>query len=226
MIQDNYGYIEMEQDPVGDPGRTGDSLAETSRYVTIAYVIGDDPKINLVHFVTDKGCLRHPNSPWREEDCSGDQSFPLIAASCLTQPELCSKVIKQIRDSGNRTGNGDLITPGMRGQIRRAENKKLLAISDIPLLIQALLFKVPFRWSDSKKRLESSKEASGDYLNFINALAFAKAKGKITLPMKLAMKLISKQKCLDMVVHYYRNEQNSQGLIDLYKKALDNIYAF
>ena len=225
MIQDNYGYIEMEQDPVGNPGRTGDSLAETSRYVSIAYVIGDNPKINLAYFVTDKGCLRHPDSPWREDDCSGDQVFPLIAASALTQPELLAKVLKQIKDAGYKTGNGDFITPGMLGQIRRAEDKKFLAISDIPLVIQAVLFKIPFRWSDSKKKFESNDDSSGDYLNFINTLAFAKAKGNISLPMKLAMKLISKEKCLEKVKHYYRNEPNSQGLVELYEKSLGKIYA-
>lgn len=216
-----YNYIEMHE---ARPGSIGDSCAETSRFVTISIVSGVNPNIDLKAFVTEKGPLRHPDTIWREDDTSGDQVFPLIAASCLTQPELCSKIIKQIKDAGYKTGNGDFITPGMLGQIRRAENKKLLAISDIPLLIQALLFKVPFRWSDSKKKFESSEGSSGDYLNFINAIAFAKAKGNITLPMKLTMKLISKEKCLEMVKHYYRNEQESQFLIDLYSKALDVIY--
>lgn len=223
FFDSNYGYIELNQ--TDRPGSIGDSLAYTSQYITIAYVAGKlGDKINLFAFVSEKGPLRHPDSPWRENDTSGDQVYPLIAASALTQPVLSYRVIKQIKDAGYRTGNGDKIPPGMYGQIRRAQRKNALWVSDLPIFIQALFFKIPIRWSDSKKWFEKSEGSSSDYLNFINALAFAKAEDNITWPMKLAMKLIPKQKVLEKVKDYFKPEPNVQWLLDLYKEALEVIY--
>lgn len=220
MIFDNYQYLIMEQ--VEAPGNSGDSAAETGRYVTLKAVIGEKVIIDLSHFITEKGILRHPDSPWRENDISSDQVAPLLAAASLIQPEIADKIMKQLENG--HTGNGDLISLGLRGQIRRAQDKHFLGFSDLPMLGQALLFKLPFRYSESKHWLEGNDDSSGDYLNFVNSLAFAKAKGKLSLSQKLSMKLISKQKCLDKVKHYYRNEPHAGFLIDLYSKALELIY--
>lgn len=221
MLLDAYLLISMDE---SFPGSIGDSCAESSRYAVIAHVNSKQPKLGLQYLVTDKGLVRHPDSPWREDDTSGDQAFPFIAAADLTQPELAKKVIQQTKDAGYRTGNGDLISPGMYGQIRRAENKSMLWLSDLPLLAQALIFKIPFRWSDSKKAFETTADSSGDYLNFINAIAYAHAKGNITWPMRLAMRLVSKETALAKVKHYYRNEPNSQWVTDEYEKAINLIW--
>lgn len=218
-----YGYIELEQ--CARPGSIGDSLAETSRYITLMYLL-DIPynSIDLSNFITDKGILRHPDSPWRENDTSGDQIYPLIAASSLIHPEITDMVIEQIKHNRYKTGNGDFISPGMFTQIRRAEHKHFLFVSDLFLLAQAIILKLPFRWSDSKKSFESSKNSSGDYLNFINGLAFAKAKNNTTFPLKLAKKLIKKDTLKQKVQDYYKIEPNSQWIINIYNNTIDRIY--
>lgn len=224
MYIDNYKTIVMEQNPAGSPGNLGDSCAESSRVATLKFVLKQDSGINLTVFITDNGIIRHPDSPWRENDTSGDQVYPLIAAASLSQPELAKTIVQKLSDAGNKTGNGDRLSPGMYGQIYRAQNKPNLWISDLPVLAQALIFKLPYRWSDSKKTLEKTSGSSGDYLNFVNALAFAKAKNNITWPMKLAMKLINKELVLQKVKDYYQIEPNSKWLIDLYTEALGIIY--
>jgi hypothetical protein len=222
MFLDAYALIAMEQSAF--PGSIGDSCSESSRYAVIAYVNGSKPNIKLGELVTDKGPIRHPSSPWREDDTSSDQVAPLIAATELVNPELAKKIIQNIKDSHYRTGNGDLISFGVLGQMRRAENKAMLWLSDLPLVFQSLIFKIPFRWSDSKKRFESSSGSSGDYLNFINALAFARAKNNVTWPMWLAMRFISKDTAKAKVADYYKPEPNSQWILDEYNTAIDKIW--
>lgn len=219
MYLDQQNLIVMEQS--GLPGGYGDSASETGRYVTLLGVIGDKTFINLGPFVTDKGILRHPLSPWRENDSSSDQVSPLIVgASVSGQFILEDKILKFTK---YKTGNGDFITLGLLANKRRAQYKHFLWISDLAILAQALVFKLPYRWSDSKKTLEKNTNTS-DYLNFINNLAFAKVKKNITWPLKLAMKLTPKEKVLEAIKSYYKSEPNSQWLIDIYIKALEVLY--
>lgn len=221
MVFDNYGYIVMEQS--GLPGGYGDSCAETSRYVTLKAVIGDQVVINLVSFVTDQGVLRHPLSPWREDDTSLDQMYPLLAATTLTNKELRNKVDGFITDYSGKTYNGKIVNFGMQAQVARSRDEKHLWINDLSILGQALIFKLPYRWSDSKKWFEKN-DSTSDYLNFVNGIAFAKVKNNETWPIKLAKKLIKKETVLEKVKSYYQPEPNSQWLVDLYSKALEVIY--
>jgi hypothetical protein len=221
MYIDTYGFIIMEQSAL--PGGYGDSCAETSRYVVLAYINGKKLDIDLRPFVTEKGVLRHPDSPWREDDTSSDQVYPLIAAGYVLQPVVAYKAIKQIADAGDRTGNSDKINIGMYAQIARFFSKDYLWVRDLTLVGQALIFKIPFRWSDSKKRLERSSGSSSDYLNFINGLAFARI-NKWTWPCWLATKIISKEKAMSKVSDYYKPEPNSDWLLQLYTRAIPKIW--
>lgn len=222
MILDNYNFIIMEQNLTTDPGRLADSLAETSRYIVLAFVNGQKLDINLHYFVTDKGLLRHPLSPWGVEDTSLDQIYPLIAAAALISPnELRSKIDSFI--SGTKIYNGKIVTPGFKAQLNRSKDNSTPWIDDLALLGQALIFKLPFRWSDNKKWFEWSSGSSSDYLNYVNGLAFAKIKGE-TWPLKLARFIISKDKILGKIHEYYIPEPNVKWLLDEYEKALKVIY--
>ncbi len=220
MYLDSQNLIVMEQS--GLPGGYGDSASETGRYVTLLAVIGDKIIIDLSPFITDKGILRHPESPWKEDDISSDQVSPLLAAASINQLYISDRIISLIRNNDNRTGNGDLISFGMWAQLRRAEKASNLWFSDLALLGQVLMFKIPFRWSDSKQKFEKNTNSS-DYLNFVNSLAFAKIKGD-TLSSKLAKWLTSKDIVLQKVKDYYNPEPNSEWLLKKYEQALDRIY--
>ena len=220
MILDSYGFINMEQSQA--PGSIGDSAAETSRYIVLAFINGQKLDINLSYFVTDKGLLRHPLSPWREDDTSLDQMYPLVAAAALiSSDELRVKIDSFI--SGTKTYNGKIVTLGFKAQLNRSKDNSIPWIDDLALLGQALLFKIPIRWSDSKKRPELMSSSSSDYLNYVSGLAFAKIKG-LTWPLKLARLLISKEQIMDKVEQYYAPEPNVRWLLDEYKKALKEIY--
>lgn len=219
MILDEQNYIIMEQS--GLPGGYGDSCAETSRYITLLAVIDEKVIIDLSGFVTDKGILRHPKSPWREDDTSLDQMYPLLAAASLTEDtkELRHEIDEYITGNRGRTYNDKILTLGMNAQIDRSRGKPGL---DLALIGQALLFKIPFRWSDSKKKFEKNTDSS-DYLNFVNGLAFAHLKHP-TWASKVAKLLTNKDKVLQKIKDYYSPEPNSEWLIKIYEKALGIIY--
>lgn len=210
----------MEQNPPGDPGRTADSAAETGRYITLKAVIGDTVIINLKPLVTDKEILRHPNCIWH--DAPSDTVAPLLAAASIIDPETEQKILVLIKD--NKTPNGNVISPGLWAERRRIEGKKLLWASDLVILGQALLFKLPYRWSDSKKTFEKTSGSSADYLNYINYIALAKVKDKkLNLVLKLALKLTGKANILEKIQSYYKPEPNSQWILDLYKKVIEEL---
>lgn len=222
MQFDQYGFIRMEQTDF--PGSVGDSAAETGRFWTLLmFVIGTNAHPNLQPFVTKKGILRHPESPWREDDTSGDQVSPLLAATSILQPIVADQILNHIYDAKYRTGNGNLISPGLFAMMRRCRNLKMLWISDLAIVGQALLMKLPVRWSDSKKALEWVGNSSADYLNFINFLVHAESKKNSSWPCWLAKKLISKKKMVERVKSYYEPEPNCDQILDLYARAIEKL---
>lgn len=222
MKFDEYGYLVTEYE--GFPSNIGDSCAETARFVTLQHILGESNKTNLSGFVTEKGVLRHPTSPWREDDTSDDQTCPLIAATGLVDPELCKKVIDYVVGNGYRTGNGQLIHPLCYAQIKRIQKSPNQWFYDLSILGQALLLKFPIRWNDGLKKVELSKDSSGDYLNFINFLAYAHATETTTLPCILAKLIISDSVAFCKVQDYYRGKVNTDWMVDIYAKAIKVIW--
>lgn len=222
MFFDKYGFVNLEQSPF--PGSIGDSCAETSRYVLLSYILGKDIKINLSPFITSKGVLRHPDSPWREDDTSDDQVSPLISVCSVTAPELAYKVIKQLEENHLKTGNGKLIHLTTLAQLERVCHRSGLWAWDIVILAQALILKLPYQWNDGKKKFTKTQDNSADYLNFINYLALASTTRTFGLLCKLACKIISKELALNKVQSYYAQEPNNQIILDLYAKAIPIIW--
>lgn len=223
MYIDNYGTISMEQCEF--PGSIGDSAAESGRYAVLAYINGNfQSGIKLQAFLTPSGVIRHPQSPWGVSDTSTDQIVPLIAASTLLEPKITDTIIQQIKDNGYKVSNGNLINPGVLANIKRHTGSTFQSVYDIAFLGQAFMFKLPFRWSESKHWFEKTEGSSSDYLNFTNGLLLAKIRGGLTFPQKLTLKLIKKEEILQKIKNYYKPEPNSEWLIKEYEQALEKLY--
>jgi hypothetical protein len=228
MKFDANGLIMMEQDTF--PGSIGDSCAETSRYATLDKLLNSPASAQLTLFITSGGVVRYPSppSPWGASDTSSDQVAPLIAACSLTDPPLADEILSLIKDSGYRTGNGTFINPGMWAQMMRHQGSRVQWLWDLSVLGQAMIFKLPFAWNPNASAnpnswfVSSANQTSG-YLNFINFLAFAKAK-KWTWPCRLAVKVIGQKKALNQVVTYYKPEPNSAWLLNTYAIAVAKIW--
>ena len=224
MKLDGNGLIVLEQ--CSFPGSIGDSAAETSRMVTLQRLLGLPIQSDLALFVTDKGVLRYPTSPWRENDTSGDQVAPLIAAGDQSHQQA---VINQIKANGYKTGNGNLINPGFFANMQRANGVWIQWPWDLAILGEAFILALPFAWNPNASMINpltwlvSSSNQTAPYLNWINALAFARQK-KWTLPCWLATKIVSKKKALAAVKSYYSVEPKVQWLLDLYDQAANEIW--
>jgi hypothetical protein len=193
------GTIILEQCPY--PGNIGDSCPETSRYKLLV----PDAAVDLHQFITANGIVRHPTAPegWRESDTSGDQVEPLA----LTCTDLLREVIWiETKANGYRLGNGDLISPRLYAIL--TGRRWLLAIC---IFIQGLLFRFPYRWSDSKKQFESNETSSADYLNYIVAALHAPRWSRC-----LTSRALLKQKVRD----YYKPEPNSDWVIQAYDAVI------
>lgn len=207
MKYDDYGTLVMEH--VDFPGSVGDSCAETARYRHLIMCAGHPLKLEpLDKFITDKGYIRHPDSPWREDDFSSDQALPLYLA--LRKFEHVSpraeEMRNRIKSAGWKTGNGDLISPLFFALL--VKNDTLLFLA---LLAQALIFKIPWRWNDEKRTIESSEGSSCDYLNWFHAALY--------INPRYRRWMVSDAKLISMVEHYYKNEPNSGWVVNAYKEA-------
>lgn len=212
------GLVVLEQCEF--PGNIGDSCAETCRLYVLKRFIGapvENEKEILSQFITQKGIIRHPSSPWREDDTSSDQVLPLVvSATSWNEPIPCSLFL-------NRTGNGDLVSPNLFAAQKRLLGKSSW-IYDLSILGQSVVFKIPFRWNDEKKSFESSKDSSCDYLNFVMVLIQAVETNSMTWPIKRAIKITDKDMVLAKIKHYYRSEPNCENLISAYSLALEKIW--
>ncbi len=210
MLIDSFLTIIMEHSSF--EGNRGDAAAETSRYAHCEMLNGNYTvlsKVNLKVFLTLLGGIRHPQVPedWKEKDFSEDQGKPLYLALKRAGMPEADKLKKFIKDAGWRMGNGDLITPGFYAILNDWQ-----WLSDVSVLVQSLIFKLPYRWSDSKKWFERTEGSSSDYLNHFHSAVYS--------PLwirRLTSKEVMKQKFRD----YLKDEPNSQWVIDSYEQALE-----
>lgn len=216
MKIDSYNTLVMEH--VSWPGNIGDSCAETSRYLHLLHVLNRQLiKLDLNQFVTNLGFVRHPTAPakddngdsWREDDFSSDQGLPLFLAAKCSNLGLANIIKDRIKENKYRTGNGDLIAPMFYSLMY------CNWLTSIFVLFQALLFKLPFRWSDSENKFEEMEESSADYLNWIHTAIYAP---------KWIRKLISKNILKQKVREYYLPEPNVKFLINLYDEVIDKYW--
>lgn len=212
MYVDTYQTVVLEQ--TGWPGNIGDGCAETSRLEHLqAWLEQKQLELDLTRFQTATGFTRHPTAPegWRETDFSSDQALPLyLAAKKTGLTQLADDLKKNIVDAGYKTGNGTFIHPGFYAILK--DNKFLL---NGAVLAQVLIFKFPYRWSDSKNWFEKADDNSGDYLNWIHSALYCK---------EWIRKLVPKEVLKEKVREYYKPEPNNTLVIDLYDKVLDKYW--
>lgn len=205
MKKDKYGLYILEQNPEGNSGNLGDACAENARIVHLQIRLIRPTDIPLQLFRTALGYVRHPDSPWRENDMSSDQLLPLYLCYKQLYQSLGYEMFDRIERAKWHTGNGDIVSPGFYAFL-----KDWQWLVDANVLAQALILNLPYRWSDSKKWFE--KTGSADFLNWIHAAFYAP---------HLVREFISKKTLKEKVASYYAPEPNSQFLIDLYNTAID-----
>jgi len=214
MYFDHHGAIALEQSAF--PGSIGDSCAETSRYLLVSNPTFGQLAV-IWKFETPEGYVRHPESPWREDDFSGDQALPLyLVFDWYGLGEERERFENRLRDNGWKTGNGDYISPLFMSAIRRAHGRQNW-LTDLPILFHALGARYfPYRWSDSKKTIERNDDHTADWLNYYHVLLQAKRRGP-TWVSRLAAKITPHSMIMEKIKSYYAIEPNHQFLIDAYQ---------
>lgn len=220
MRIDEYGCIEMEQ--CKWPGSIGDSAAESGRYEHLNMLLGNYVHIcNLENFVTATGYIRHPTAPdagavlpngevtkesWRESDFSSDQALPLYLAWRKGGNYVrTNQMERRFRRNFFRTGNGDLLTPGLFAEM-------YAPLLRVPLLLaQLAIFKFKYRWNDELNRFEENTESSCDYINFIHVAVYAP---------KWLRRRIDARNLYNKVRDYYNVEPNCVFLKSLYHQVI------
>ena len=229
MKIDSYGCMIMEE--VEDPGNVGDSCAETSRFAILCGFVDYDgsllKKIRLSSFTSDTGFLRHPNAPdgpprskdsWRESDASSDQVLPLRMAASIGERTWLASMIDLRIQKDHKVNPTTYAAPALI-----ALCYGFLNVFQLMMVIQALIFKIPFRWDDSVGGFRSSKGSSADYLNFFISMAFLHLT-KHRWGNSVVKKLVAKETIIEMIRHYYRYEPNSSWLIEMYEHAIGEVY--
>ena len=230
MLFDTRGCLLSQ--PLKFPSSYGDSAADTSRHVVNLNGVGSE---HLSQFFTKDGEIRHPDligyvdekgNPWDERDFSVDQWLALWVACSLYWPSLRMMMFAKLRERMLRVGDGSFINPMMIASIKRTYRKQNW-FYDLAFLIQALAFKyLPFRWSDSKTWFESSSNNSGDYLNwFVAGPLFALRTNTFTLSMRFCLKLIPKERVIERVSTYFRDEPNAEFVLNAYNNAIKEVYS-
>lgn len=218
MFIDSYKTLVMEH--CGYPGNIGDSCAETSRYKHLKDLLGEDSSdVDLYPFVSEKGFLRHPTAPerddkgvsWREVDFTSDQGLPLYEAAKYGYKDIAFKLRMSIENSGWKTGNGDLVHPIFYGILTDQQ-----WIINLCTFGQGILFKMPWRWNEAYNRFEELEESSADFLNYIHAGVYAHP---------ICRKIISNKLLKEKVRQYYSVEPNKEFLISLYDRVIDKYWS-
>jgi len=214
MHFDKYGLI--VSDLSGMPSAAGDSAAETGRWLHLKILLDEPRDISVINnFRTIGGYVRHPSPllpyDWRESDFSSDQWLPLfLAARAAPFYQFWIEMVTRLREAGWRTGNGNLCSPILYALVN--ENQWLI---NMCVAAQALLFKLPWRWSDSAKRFESTQNSTGDYLNWLHAAIHADP---------WARKLVNPTKLVTKIESYYATEIGTGELLDLYRRLIKKVY--
>jgi len=213
-IDEYYVLVSEEHDDnttKGFDGNRGESIAVTSRIEDLSVILGKISGLDLQQFITPTGTCRHPLSIWRENHESTDMAIAFYMGSSKRVPYFARMMKERIIESNYRTGNKNKISPSFYALMMN--DQRLL---DLTLAGQRLIFLWPWRWNEEKYNqgkwpIESSKNSSADYMNFIHLLYYASPWVK---------RMVSKEKLMDRVRHYFSKEPNGEWIIDLYDRAI------
>lgn len=219
MRVDTYRTIVREKDQ--GPGDLGDSCADTARVAVLTLF----PLLDLRVFRTPEGYVRHPDSPWREDDFSSDQAAPLYMAYTLDPnryPGFAEEM--ETRLSTWRTGDGNRLAPGLWALIHHFDY--LVALIT---LLQGVLFLFPLRWDDSHRvelkhwwqRIQWGGD-EGDYLNWVSYLEYLDMLGYRKWVIACYL-LRSPSRVLKKIQTYYANQPNSDWVVEIYQTHLGGV---
>lgn len=210
--------VHFEQHGGTWPSSVGDSCAETAR----AFVLGDTriERNDLVAFIGPHGgYVRHPSLAdlpgWDAADFTSDQALPLILGFDHKMPALAW-----------RTAPSKIAAPG----VMAAARNWWLALGIINL-IQAVLFLIPYRYSDDERlgdkpwyqRIIRTDDQYADYLNWFVVVYFLHKKGYYRL-VRAMCQLVDRYDLMYRVIKYYAPEPNSDWIVELYERALREVY--
>ncbi len=209
MKQDQLGLLISQTSDY--PGSHGDSCAETCRLYVLRSA-ARDPRMDelmIELFRTSKGYLRHPAiANWwgGEDDFSSDQALPmLMALDCMgnTQTAKSHTLLAIARERLKWKTGRHFASLGVMALARKMWNT-FAALQ----ILQALVFKIPIRWSDSKNWFESTHGSSADYLNFAVALIYLEDCG-VRWHRRIVLWLCPANRIFERVTHYYASEPPS-----------------
>lgn len=206
-------------------GNIGESMAETARLhrmirkicekeTTDLQLISDE--LNLAQFRTDKGYLRHPDAPfkddkgdsWREDDTDGDMYLPwYLEATPAQQREMKWRVIRNFM----RYGNGDLVQPGFAAEIFNQDWARTKCCQ-----VQLDLFSLKYRWSDADglawyNHFQPTETSAADYLNF--SMVMCERPESIRAQVRA-------QTLIEKFESYYGWDANKDWYLDIARKFL------
>lgn len=216
MKVDHHNVLILEE--VGLPGDLGDSCAETGRYTVLSNLVGYFPygkDLSLEAFIgRDNGFVRHPDVPesWKEKDFTSDQGINLIYAYDIQGPANVTYAVKyQMRWFTAKYNKISL--PSVM-----AASRGMLRTLNVLNAVQGLIFRIPFRWSDSKRKFEKSNDSSADYLNWIVTCAYLKLKGRDPI-MNVDQSVVEEK-----IRNYHANQNNVAEMLALYMAACRILY--
>lgn len=207
------GEVISEIWPQNSPGNYGNAMAETGRYAHLIMWAGCGPKapIDLLGF---RGIVGYYES--KSSFCpawwvvSSDQCIPWYLAVKRSSLWLAQEMEQRIKENGYRTDDGNIATPPLIALISHSQ-----LLLNIVVLIQALLFKLPYRWDDGQKKFVPMKDSSADYLNWFHCALYCP---------KWIRKCVSKDTLIAKIQDYYKPEPNNDWVIELYKLVIEMRY--
>lgn len=214
MKVDSFSVLVRDRQAL--PAGGGDSCAETCR----AFILGRTD-LSVDFFNPDGVFVRHPthysDPVFGPHSFTNDQLLPLMMAN-LIKGKMLDIGFPKIK------GTDILLAP-----LVVALKFRLYWLVNILNVIQGLIFKFPYRWSDDgrlKDRLFPIEKSEGkvqDYLNYIITYMFLLKMGK------KATMITDKETLTNAVRKYYLEgpdpEPNSQWIVDLYETALVRVGA-
>jgi hypothetical protein len=217
VIRDEFGLLVREQNGPKDPGRIGDSCFDTSCDVLANLYLGCNVSCaeKLKMFFTTTGTIRHPKSPWRENDQTSDQDLLLYVALKLAGNPLHLEMKKAVIARGYRTGNWDFVSPGYLAEILDSQ-----ILRSVCLLVQLIFFLFPFYWNDGKW-LKGEWPIGNNYRRSDGYLAWVLI---AVMAPKFIRKLIPKSVLYSKIKSYYAPDPNSAWVLRNYEQVIERYF--
>lgn len=203
------------------PGSHGDACAETARLFILSYSNNSEVwrELNIYQFETETGYLRHPKL-WNwwggENDFSNDQALPLMMAMDAheTNVGLTRLDVMRSRLKWRIPPKGAILSPGVWFLAR-----KMWTMFCLATIAQALVFRLPIRWDDGKKRFARQSESTADWLNYAVSLVYLADCGE-AWAVRACLRLTRTEEILARIERYYLPETHRQPILTEYYNAL------